>query len=350
MTDTSNSGVYDITFSSNCKYALLTYEGPGIPFQKIIELNPSKSDDKVIGNKIGKTLYYLEKNKILENKLKSFSIPKKTFKELNLGKDDNGNDFIVNAIEILPDGFNETLKNYYPLFFSPYGGPNSQQVIQKFSIGFNEIIASQLNAIVVVVDGRGTGYKGVSFRSLVRGNLGEYEAIDQINTAALYFKKEYVDCDKVAIFGWSYGGYLTLKTLERDAGKTFKYGLSVAPVTDWRLYDSVYTERYMYTPQENLDGYKKSSVNNVTSIGQARRFLLIHGTGDDNVHFQHSLVFLDQLNQANIENYDIHIFPDSDHAIRYHNANVIVYDKLLDWTKNAFTGKFLDTNTTSIKK
>lgn len=154
----------------------------------------------------------------------------------------------------------------------------------------------------------------------------------------------------MAVFGWSYGGYLTLKTLERDAGKTFKYGLSIAPVTDWRLYDSVYTERYIYTPQENLDGYKKSSVNNVTSIGQARRFLLIHGTGDDNVHFQHSLVFLDQLNQANIENYDIHIFPDSDHAIRYHNANVIVYDKLLDWTKNAFTGKFLDTNTTSIKK
>ena len=340
VTDTSKPGVYDITFSSNCKYALLTYEGPEIPFQKIIEMNPDKYDKKVVGNKIGKTLYYLEKNEMLKDRLQSFSIPKKTFKELNLGKDDNGNDIMVNAIEILPDGFNKSLRNYYPVFFYPYGGPNSQQVIQKFSIGFSEVIASQLNAIVVVVDGRGTGYKGIQFRSLVRGKLGEYEAIDQINAATLYSKKEYVDSDKIAIFGWSYGGYLTLKTLERDAGKTFKYGLSVAPVTDWRFYDSVYTERYMYTPQENLDGYKESRINDVASIGQAKRFLLMHGTGDDNVHFQHSLVFLDQLNQANIENYDVHIFPDSDHAIKYHNANVIVYDKLLDWTRNAFTESF----------
>lgn len=340
VTDTSKPGVYDITFSSNCEYALLTYEGPGIPFQKIIRMNVDKSDDKVIGNKIGKTVYYLEKNEILRNRLRSFSIPKKTYKELNLGKDNKGNDILVNAIEILPDGFNETLKNYYPVFFYPYGGPNSQQVIQKFSIGFSEVISSQLNAIVITVDGRGTGCKGIQFRSLVRGNLGEYEAIDQINAATLYSKRKYVNSDKIAIFGWSYGGYLTLKTLEKDAGKTFKYGLSVAPVTNWKFYDSVYTERYMYTPQENLDGYKKSRVCNVTSIGQAKRFLLIHGTGDDNVHFQHSLVFLDQLNQANIKNYDVHIFPDSDHAIKYHNANVIVYDKLLDWTRNAFTERF----------
>lgn len=340
VTDTSKPGVYDITFSSNCAYALLTYEGPEIPFQKIIEVNSDKPDEEVVGNNVGKTIYYLEKNEILKDRLKSFSIPKKTYKELNLSKDDNGNDITVNAIEILPDGFNKSLKNYYPVFFYPYGGPNSQQVIQKFSIGFSEVITSQLNAIVVIVDGRGTGYKGIQFRSLVRGNLGEYEAIDQINAAAFYSEKEYVDSDKIAIFGWSYGGYLTLKTLERDAGKTFKYGLSVAPVTDWRFYDSVYTERYMYTPQENLDGYKKSRVNNVTSIGQVKRFLLMHGTGDDNVHFQHSLVFLDQLNQATIENYDVHIFPDSDHAIKYHNANVIVYDKLLDWTRNAFTERF----------
>ncbi|KAG0660307.1 hypothetical protein C6P44_003311 [Monosporozyma unispora] len=343
VTDTSKPGVYGVTFSSNSKFALLTYQGPKIPYQKIISLDPKDDRDSkkdIVGNKIGKTLYYLEENEALKEKLETYSVPKKTFKEMNLGKDSNGNDIIVNTIEILPDGFDKTLKDYYPVFFYPYGGPNSQQAIQTFSIGFNEVIASQLNAIVVVVDGRGTGYKGISFRSLVRGNLGEYEAVDQISAASIYSKKDFVDSEKIAIFGWSYGGYLTLKTLERDAGATFKYGLAVAPVIDWRFYDSVYTERYMYTPQENLEGYKKSRVENVTSIAQAKRFLLMHGTGDDNVHFQHSLVFLDHLNQAGVENYDVHVFPDSDHSIRYHNAGVIVWDKLLDWTRNAFTGRF----------
>ncbi|CAL9737057.1 dipeptidyl aminopeptidase A [Monosporozyma servazzii] len=343
VTDTSRSGVYGVTFSSNCKFVLLTYQGPNIPYQKIISLYPkNERDDKkdIVGNKIGKTLYYLEKNEVLEERLEAYSIPKKTFKEMNLGKDSDGNDIIVNTIEILPDGFNQTLRDYYPVFFYPYGGPNSQQAIQTFSVGFNEVIASQLNAIVVVVDGRGTGYKGIAFRSLVRGNLGDYEAADQISAASIYAKKDFVNSEKIAIFGWSYGGYLTLKTLERDAGATFKYGLAVAPVTDWRFYDSVYTERYMYTPQENIDGYKRSRVENVTSIAQANRFLLMHGTGDDNVHFQHSLVFLDQLNQAGVENYDVHVFPDSDHSIKYHNASVIVWDKLLSWTRNAFTGRF----------
>ncbi|CAI4549902.1 CBM_collapsed_G0025350.mRNA.1.CDS.1 [Saccharomyces cerevisiae] len=207
--------------------------------------------------------------------------------------------------------------------------------------GFNEVVASQLNAIVVVVDGRGTGFKGQDFRSLVRDRLGDYEARDQISAASLYGSLTFVDPQKISLFGWSYGGYLTLKTLEKDGGKHFKYGMSVAPVTDWRFYDSVYTERYMHTPQENFDGYVESSVHNVTALAQANRFLLMHGTGDDNVHFQNSLKFLDLLDLNGVENYDVHVFPDSDHSIRYHNANVIVFDKLLDWAKRAFDGQFV---------
>ena len=129
---------------------------------------------------------------------------------------------------------------------------------------------------------------------------------------------------------------MTLKTLERDAGAHFKYGVAVAPVTDWRFYDSVYTERYMHTPQQNIQGYVNSSVHNVTAIAQAKRFLLMHGTGDDNVHFQNSLKVLDMLDLNGIENYDVHVFPDSDHSIRYHNANTIVWDKILSWTKKAY--------------
>lgn len=342
ITNTQDNAVYDVSFSAGSRFALLSYKGPDIPYQKIIDFQSYKHDKKIKGNVIGETLYYLEKNDALAARLSLYDIPPKTFQTLNLGKDENGYDIVANSFEILPNGFDPSLKDYYPVFFYAYGGPNSQQVLQSFSIGFNEVVASQLDAIVVVVDGRGTGFKGKEFRSLVRDNLGDYEARDQIAAAALYGSKSYVDSNKISLFGWSYGGYLTLKTLEKDAGQHFKFGLSVAPVTDWRFYDSVYTERYMHTPQENGHGYNQSAVRNVTAIAEATRFLLMHGTGDDNVHFQNSLKFLDLLDLAGVENYDVHVFPDSDHSIRYHNANIIVYDKLLTWTKLAFTSSFIN--------
>ncbi|SMN20795.1 similar to Saccharomyces cerevisiae YHR028C DAP2 Dipeptidyl aminopeptidase, synthesized as a glycosylated precursor [Maudiozyma saulgeensis] len=341
VTDTSEDGVFSATFSSSARFMLLTCSGPDVPYQKIVDLRSTKKDKHIRGNVLGETLYYLEKNEELSEMTELYKLPTKKFNELNLGKDANGDDIIVNSFEILPNDFNRNLKNHYPVFFYAYGGPNSQQVVKTFGVGFNEIVASQLGAIIVVVDGRGTGFKGRAFRSLVRDNLGDYEAQDQIAAAAYYGSKSYVDSEKISLFGWSYGGYLTLKTLERDGGEHFKYGMSVAPVTDWRLYDSVYTERYMHTPQENEEGYDNSKVNNVTSIGQAQRFLLMHGTGDDNVHFQNSLKFLDELNLNNIENYDVHVFPDSDHSISYHNANKIVYDKLFNWIKHAYLGVYL---------
>ena len=341
VTDTETPGVYDVSFSSGSRFALLTYKGPCVPFQKIIDLKSEEEDEEVHGNSIGKTLFYLEKNEKLKETLINYAIPSKTFQELSLGTDDNGNLVVVNSFEILPNDFDAKKKDYYPVFFYAYGGPNSQQVIKTFSVGFNEIVASQLGAIVVVVDGRGTGFKGKDFRSIVRDNLGDVEATDQINAAAFYSRMSYVNKEKISLFGWSYGGYLTLKTLEKDAGEYFKYGMSVAPVTDWRYYDSVYTERYMHTIQENYEGYENSKVSNVTAISQAKRFLLMHGTGDDNVHFQNSLKFLDLLDLDSIENYDVHVFPDSGHSIRYHNANTMVYNRLLKWARQAFNGEFL---------
>lgn len=187
VTDTLSRGVYGISFSAGARFALLSYRGPKVPYQKIIDFKSKENLDfgELDGNILGKTLYYLEKNEKLREILKEYDVPKKEFKELNLGKDDDGEDILVNAFEILPNDFNPKLKDYYPVFFYAYGGPNSQQVLQGFSIGFNEVVASQLNAIVVVVDGRGTGFKGKRFRSLVRDNLGEYEAIDQISAAKL---------------------------------------------------------------------------------------------------------------------------------------------------------------------
>lgn len=341
VTNTSEEGVYSVSFSSSSRFALLTYKGPKVPYQKIIDLRSDKIDENPQGNVLGETLYYLEKNEELETTLALYDIPGKSFKEISYYDDVDGKNVSLAAYEILPNDFNSSLADYYPVFFFTYGGPGSQKVIKEFSIGFNEVIAAQLDAIVVVVDGRGTGYKGRDFRCTVRGRLGDLEARDQIAAASMYAKRSYVDAEKISLFGWSYGGYLTLKTLERDAGENFKYGMAVAPVTNWKFYDSVYTERYMYTPQENEAGYQESSVHDVLSLGKVKRFLLAHGTGDDNVHLQHTLVLLDELNLNGVENYDIAIYPDSDHGIKFHNADVIVYDKLFSWTKRAFSGDFV---------
>ncbi|KAH9429719.1 hypothetical protein MCOR02_009456 [Pyricularia oryzae] len=120
--------------------------------------------------------------------------------------------------------------------------------------------------------------------------------------------------------------------------------MAVAPVTDWRFYDSIYTERYMLTPQQNEDGYTKSAVHNVSALASNKRFLLMHGASDDNVHFQNSLTLLDKLDMGAVENYDVHVFPDSDHSIFFHNANKIIYDKLENWLVNAFNGEWLKVN------
>lgn len=341
VTDIAYEGYYSGSFSKDARFMLLTYRGPEIPYQKFVDLHSDLKDEVPEGNKIGESLYYLQDNKKFAMEMQKYSISYPNFQELNLGLDENGKEIKVNSYEYLPPDFNSYLKNHYPVFFFVYGGPNSQQVKTVFSVNFLQLIVSRLDAIVVVVDGRGTGFKGKDFRSVVRGNLGRYEVYDQIAAAKIYKAKSYVNKDKISIFGWSYGGYLTLKTLERDAGETFKYGIAVAPVTDWRYYDSVYTERYMYTPESNPEGYHQAKVENMTALALVPRILLMHGTYDDNVHFQHSLRLVDELNRAGIETYDFIVFPDSDHAINFHNADKIFFEKLLYWIKLAYSGDFI---------
>ena len=160
--------------------------------------------------------------------------------------------------------------------------------------------------------------------------------------AKIYAQRKYVDEQRMAIWGWSYGGYTTLKTLEMDAGRTFRYGMAVAPVTDWRFYDSIYTERYMLTPQDNEEGYARAKVSNATALGGNVRWLMMHGTGDDNVHLQNTLTLLDDLDLAGVGNYDVHVWPDSDHSIYFHGANRLVYERLAGWLERAFRGEFYE--------
>lgn len=319
ITDVSKEGYYESSFSKGSRYLLLNYQGPEVPYQKLVDLHTGKSETLVSNNKLKHSLE------------QHYELPEVSYGVLHL------DGFDVNYRKTLPFNFDAHKK--YPLLFFVYGGPGSQLVQKQFSTGFTSVVAAEIGAVVVTVDGRGTGFKGRAFRNIVRDQLSHYEVLDQIAAAKQFISEPYIDEERTAIWGWSYGGFMTLKTLEQDHGETFKYGMSVAPVTDWRLYDSIYTERYMHTPQQN-PGYHTSSVHLPDNFRNVTRFLLMHGTGDDNVHFQNTARFLDQLDLAGVENYDLHVFPDSDHSISFHNAGTIVYDKLFRWLQLAFKGAY----------
>ncbi|TEA11817.1 putative dipeptidyl-aminopeptidase B [Colletotrichum sidae] len=323
FTDTSFESYYSISFSSGAGYSLLSYLGPKIPWQKVISTpgNPTPYE------------HVTENNTELAENAKKYELPILKYGTIKV------DDVDLNYVERLPPHFNA--KKKYPVLFQQYSGPGSQSVSKKFTVDFQSYIASALGYIVVTVDGRGTGFIGRKNRVLVREKLGHYEALDQIAAAQNWAARKYVDASRIAIWGWSYGGFNALKTLETDAGRTFSYGMAVAPVTDWRFYDSIYTERYMRTPQLNPGGYDQTAISNVSALAGNVRWLMMHGVADDNVHYQSTLTLLDKLNLEGIENYDVHVFPDSDHGIYFHNANRVVYDKLSNWLINAFNGEWL---------
>ncbi|KKY30717.1 putative dipeptidyl aminopeptidase b [Diaporthe ampelina] len=322
MTETSQEAYYSASFSSGAGYALLNYQGPKIPWQKVVS-TPSNS---------AKYEHVVETNKDLADRAKKYELPIKIYGTVSVDGVD------LNYIERRPAHFNP--KKKYPVLFYQYSGPGSQEVKKLFKQDFQSALTHH-GYIVVTVDGRGTGFIGRKNRVVVRGQLGHWESHDQIAAAKHWASLSYVDASRIAIWGWSYGGYMALKTLEQDAGQTFSYGMAVAPVTDWRYYDSIYTERYMKTPQENAAGYDGTAISNATALAQNVRFLVMHGTADDNVHVQNTLTLLDKLDQAGVSDYDVHVFPDSDHSIYFHNANQIVYEKLQDWLINAFNGEWL---------
>ncbi len=300
---------YSASFSTGAGYALITYHGPSIPKQELIS-TPSNTQPYQ---------ETVEQNSDLAEMASEHELPHEIYQDVTIDS------FTLQVVERRPRHFDPNKQ--YPVLFHLYGGPGSQTVDRKFTVDFHSYIASSLGYIVVTVDGRGTGFIGRKARCIIRDDIGHYEAHDQIETAKIWAKKKYVDPERIAIWGWSYGAFMTLKTLEQDAGRTFKYGMAVAPVTDWRFYDSVYTERYMHTPQHNAAGYDSSAITNMTALSQNVRFLVMHGIADDNVHMQSTLTLIDKLDLAGVENYDVHVFPDSDHSIRFHNANRMVYDR-----------------------
>ena len=234
------------------------------------------------------------------------------------------NDNDLNYWMIKPASFNDSTK--YPLLMYVYGGPGSQTV--KNSFGWSnyywyQMLANKYNIIIASVDNRGTGARGADFKKMTYRQLGKYETEDQIDAAKSLGQLSFIDKNRMGIWGWSYGGYMSSLALAKG-NDVFKMAIAVAPVTNWRYYDNIYTERYMGLPQDNGAGYDDNSpINFVRDI--KGKYLIVHGTGDDNVHFQNSVMMVNELIKNNIP-FDSEFYPNKNHSIyggatRYHLYN-----------------------------
>jgi dipeptidyl-peptidase-4 len=236
----------------------------------------------------------------------------------------------LNALMIKPKDFDPAKR--YPLLMYVYGGPGSQTVVDTWggpAYLWYQMLAQE-GYLIASVDNRGTGARGARFKKMTYLRLGHYESADLISAARTFAALPYVDGSREAIWGWSYGGYMAARTMFLGGG-VFKAAMSVAPVTDWRFYDTIYTERYMLTPAENPQGYDEASaLAYADSLKGA--FLLVHGTGDDNVHFQNSLRLIQKLEQAN-KQFDMRIYPNKTHSISGGNTSENVFGLLTDWLK-----------------
>ncbi|KXJ88593.1 Alpha/Beta hydrolase protein [Microdochium bolleyi] len=313
LVDVEVPAAWSASFSSGGGYYILSYQGPDVPYQELYATNDT-----------AKPLRTITSNQVLWDRLQEYKLPNITYFTL-----EHPDGYSMNVMQRLPPNFDPSKK--YAALFTPYGGPGSQEVSKTYKTpSWNAYIASdpELEYIQYTVDNRGTGYKGRAFRSLVTSHLGGFEAEDQIWAASELSKRNsFVDADHIGIFGWSYGGYLSAKVVEADSG-VFSLGLIVAPVSDWRFYDSMYTERYMKTTQDNAEGYNGTAVRKTAGFKNiAGKAAIMHGTGDDNVHYQNAAALIDTLVGAGVtaETVDWRSFTDSDHSIVYNGASSYLY-------------------------
>lgn len=303
---TEAEGTNSADFSANYAYFVNTWSDANTPAK--ITVNETKSK---------KTLRVLQDNAALKEKLANTSFSKKEFFKVH-----TASDYELNAWMVKPVNFDESKK--YPVLMVQYSGPNSQQVLDKYGFDWEHYLAAN-GYIVVSVDGRGTGARGEAFRKCTYLRMGDLESRDQVEAAQALGKLPYIDANRIAIWGWSFGGYNTLMAMSVGNG-TFKAGIAVAPPTDWKYYDSVYTERFMRTPQENFAGYAATSPIKLAKDLQGK-LLLVHGTADDNVHFQQTMDYAEALVQAG-KQFDMQIYKDRNHSIYGGNTRYHLYTRM----------------------
>lgn len=314
LVDDTVDAFWTASFSSGGSYYVLRYGGPDVPYQELYSVNSTTP------------LRTITDNKRAYDAINSYNLNNITYHEL-----DHPSGYKLNAMLRLPPNFDASKK--YPAILLPYGGPNAQEVTKNFqTLNWKAYIASdpELEYITFTVDNRGTGKKGRKFRSEVASNLGELEALDQVWAAKELAKYDFVDSEHIGIWGWSYGGYLSAKVIEVN-DPIISYAMITAPVSDWAYYDSLYTERYMKTPELNPEGYNRSRVHDSTGFKNVAGGVLIqHGTGDDNVHFQNAAALVDLLmgDRVTPEKMQNTFFTDSDHSIVYNNGGKYLYRQL----------------------
>ena len=308
---TSRMGTHRASFSKSKDYFINYYSNSNNPQE--VTLLTSK----------GKVVRELEMNKEYKERLKKYNLSKVERFEFTTEEDVD-----LAGYMIKPQDFDPS--KTYPVFMYVYGGPGSQTTQNSWG-GSNYFwfqMLAQQGYIVVSVDNRGTGARGRDFRTVTYQELGKYETEDQIATAKYLASLEYVDGERIGIFGWSYGGYMSSLCLTKGADY-FKAAIAVAPVTNWRYYDTIYTERYMRTPQENESGYDDNSPTN--HVDKMRgSYLLVHGSADDNVHYQNTMEMVRQLVEADVE-FDMFVYPDKNHGIYGGNTRLHLYRKMTNF-------------------
>ena len=306
-------GTNSVKFSKGLKYYINSYS------------NANTSPIYSLHNSDGTVIKVIENNEVFNTKMKDYNLSEKEFITIYTDNAD------LNAWVIKPPNFDKTKK--YPLFMFVYGGPGSQQVLNNY--GGNNFFWYQMLAqkgyIVACVDNRGTGGKGSEFKKMTYKELGKYETIDQIDAAKYFGSLDYIDSKRIGIQGWSYGGQLSSLAITKGAD-FFKLAIAVAPVTNWRYYDNIYTERYMRTPKENPNGYDDNSpIYHVDKL--KGKYLLVHGSADDNVHVQNTYEMTSALVKAN-KQFDLFIYPDKNHGIYGGNTRLHLYKKMTDFIKS----------------
>jgi len=307
----TQKGTNKAEFSNGFKYYINSYSNANTP--TIITLHDYN----------GKLIRTLEDNSSLKEMAKLYNYSQVEFLTINTPS----SNWDLNAYMIKPADFDPNKK--YPLFMFLYGGPGSQEVTDGWS---REWYWSQLLAqkgyIIVCVDNRGTGSRGEEFRKMTYGQLGKYETIDQIEAAEYLSSLPYIDENRTGIWGWSYGGFMSALCLFKGAN-VFEMAIAVAPVTNWRYYDSIYTELYMGLPKDNAEGYDNNSpLNHADKL--KGKILLVHGTADDNVHFQNAIELSEKLVQAN-KQFDEQFYMDKGHGIRGGNSQLHLYTRMTNF-------------------
>lgn len=305
-------GTYTADFSATGKYYISSFSDTDTP--TIYTVNDNT----------GKVLVVLEDNKDLKAVLSNYGKERKEFGKFKTSSGQELNYWIIK-----PEKMESGKK--YPLLFYVYGGPGSQEVLNSQSRASDYMwfrMLAQKGYVVACVDGRGTGMRGEKFKKCTYMELGKYETEDQIEAAKYFGSLSFIDKNRIGIFGWSYGGYMSSLCITKGADY-YKTAIAVAPVTNWRYYDNVYTERFMRTPQENADGYDMNSpINHVEKL--KGNYLLIHGTADDNVHYQNSMDLITALVKAN-KQFEHFAYPNKDHGIYGGNTRLHLYTLMTDF-------------------